>query len=62
MTNYDPDDVNALVAERRHEEEETRKLKNRILAMTPGRRKTDMWQRNFPMMRMTGEIINSPVY
>lgn len=59
----DEDYYNTLARETRQQQREENELKRRILSMTPGPRKTEMWQRNFGGgVKITGEIIDSPVY
>lgn len=48
MTIYDQDYVNQMMREERQQLKEERELKNRILAMPAGPRKTAMWQKHFP--------------
>lgn len=42
--------VNQINAEQRHEQEEDRKLKNRILNMTDSTKKQEMWRKYFPIV------------
>lgn len=44
--------VNQINAEYRHEQEEDRKLKNRILNMNNSTKKQEMWRKYFPAQHL----------
>ena len=59
---YDADQCNDIAREDLHQQKEERVLKNKVLRMRPGKRKSELWKQYFVGDKYTGEIIDSPVY